>query len=95
MREYSPKLGDVVCYDGKRMVIVYIRDDCIAYPVYHYYFIEEYLLKDIIPIELNELMEKCITKMWCPNDSEEEPPFTKIDTEPYKIQQINYIKIEK
>lgn len=95
MRKYFPKLGDVICYDGKRMVIVDIKDNCIAYPVYFYYLLDECLIKDISFIETDELRLKCIVDMWVPRDPQEEPHFTKVDTEPYKIQKINFTKIEK
>lgn len=94
-RKYFPELGDVVCYKGNRMVIVAIESNCIAYPVYHYYLLEECLIKDISFIETDKLMEKSVVDMWVPKNSEDEPHFTKIDTKPYTIKQINFTKIEE
>ena len=95
MGKYFPKLGDVVWYGGKRMIIVHIRSNCIVYPVYFYHFLEENLVEQFSFTKTDELIQNTICTMWVPNNSEEEPPFTKIDTEPYKTQKIDYTKIEK
>jgi len=89
-RKYFPALGDVVCYGGKRRVIVHIEKPGIAYPVYFFSFLDENLIKDCSFIETEVLIKKSIRDMWVPEDSNEEPPFTKIDVTPYKIEQINY-----
>lgn len=94
-RKYFPKLGDVVCYEDKRWVIVHKENDCIAYPVYFFYLLDENLINNCSFIKTEELFKKCIRVMWVPDKPIDEPPFTKIDVQPYKIKEISFTKINK
>jgi len=56
-RKYFPELGDVVSYKDKRVVIVHIENNCTAYPVYFYSFLDESLIHNYSFIETDELLE--------------------------------------
>jgi len=94
-RKYFPELGDVVSYKDKRVVIVHIENNCTAYPVYFYSFLDESLIHNYSFIETDELIKKCIRDFWIPRDEDEEPPFTKIDTYQYKIEYTTFTRIIK
>lgn len=95
MRKYFPNLGDVVCYEGKRWVIVHIKDNCIKYPVYFFSLLDENLIKDCSFIETEKLIEKSTKIIWVPVNPIDDPPFTKIDVKPYKIEEISFTRINK
>ena len=91
---YIPKIGDVVDYKGKRMVLIKYE----LYSLmgdYYAYLIEEEIFKKSVPIniETEELFSKC-TKLRF--DLLDPPciPFVKINNIPIEVEEISYIKIQ-
>ena len=88
---YTPQIGDVVTYNGKRMVIIK-QEFLEKIGQYVSYLLEESLLKDFSDFtETTEILSKCISASY--NVFEKSLRFKKVGSLPIKVEQKTYLKI--
>ena len=91
---YIPQVGDVVDYEGKRMVLIKTELYSLLGNRWAYLMEEDSLKKSVpIDIETEELLSKCIRLNY---DLLDPPciPFIKLDSIPIEVQEVSFTKIQ-
>lgn len=98
LNRYIPKVGDLVDYQGIKMVIIYINPLDRLNIHLEYYLKEEILINDISSnVEEPEFLNNCIPITWntCSSCKAEERPFTIIEKSKYEVKETILYSISK
>lgn len=93
-----PENGDLICYEGKKFVIIYRKDVWFDWGgLKTYYFIKENEIGKLNKkIELEEILQQCKAARWGEFEGRDFKPFIVIEENKYKvdIETITTVKVE-